>query len=335
MTSHLLTLCFVLTAHGTDLAPPLLISSESAHEAPTNVSAYPTTQSATKSVADLTGSAILPCKPRDYPQGDFTLHVLLATTPRSPPPDVQRNPNLCTDHADPAQNICFAEDEPALTSNELVYPDSHACHGTDTSSDIDKFMKRLLTCLTDGPKKDAKPEKWWMLILEQKRIWIIATKKDAPANMCGNGPELFYTTTSTCPTPVYHSNIPLSFCCELLYVLTLILITMSLIVSTTCAFGLAKAFDKLRGVKIPSPLLFIFLTLFPAPGVAATQGLVNQRSTQVAVYTNTSASTSMVAVDTVASWAQLVTVCGAAPSANITLSPAFKMGAYTNEIDFR
>jgi hypothetical protein len=39
----------------------------------------------------------------------------------------------------------------------------------------------------------------------------------------------------------------------------------------------------------------------------------------------------------VASWAQLVTAC-AVPlgmSANITLSPAFKMGAYTNEIDFR
>jgi hypothetical protein len=42
----------------------------------------------------------------------------------------------------------------------------------------------------------------------------------------------------------------------------------------------------------------------------------------------------MVAVDTVTSWAQLVTAC-AAPSVNITLSPTFKMGAYTNEIDFR
>jgi predicted outer membrane repeat protein len=51
------------------------------------------------------------------------------------------------------------------------------------------------------------------------------------------------------------------------------------------------------------------------------------------VYTNASASTSMVAVDTVASWAQLVTAC-VAPSASITLSPAFKMRAYTNEIDF-
>jgi predicted outer membrane repeat protein len=40
----------------------------------------------------------------------------------------------------------------------------------------------------------------------------------------------------------------------------------------------------------------------------------------------------MVAVQTVTSWAQLVTACAA--SANITLGPRFKMGAYTNEIDF-
>jgi hypothetical protein len=186
MTTHLLTLCFVLTAHGADLAPPLGISSESAHEAPTNVSAYPTTQSATKSG--------LPCKPRNYPQGDSTPHVLLATTPRSSPLftdpiDVQRNPNLFTNHAHPAQNICSAEDEPFLISNELVYPASHACHGTE----IENFMKR--------PKKDAKPRKWWMLTPAQKRIWIIATKKDAPENMYGNGPELFYTMTPTCTTP--------------------------------------------------------------------------------------------------------------------------------------
>jgi hypothetical protein len=109
---------------------------------------------------------------------------------------------------------------------------------------------------------------------------------------------------------------------------------MSLVVSTVCAFGLAKAFDKLTGVKIPCQLLFIFLALFPAPGVAATQGLANQSSIQVAVYTNASASTSIVAVDSVASWAQLVTAC-AAPSASITLIPTFKMGVYTNEIDFR
>jgi hypothetical protein len=43
----------------------------------------------------------------------------------------------------------------------------------------------------------------------------------------------------------------------------------------------------------------------------------------------------MVAVDAVASWAQLVTAC-AAPSANITLSPTFEMGARTvRKIDFR
>jgi hypothetical protein len=110
---------------------------------------------------------------------------------------------------------------------------------------------------------------------------------------------------------------------------------MSLVVSTVCAFGLAKAVNKLTGVKIPCQLLFIFLALFPAPGVAATQGLANQSSIQVAVYTNASAFTSMVAVDAVASWAQLVTACAASASANITLSPAFKMGAYANEIDFR
>jgi hypothetical protein len=112
---------------------------------------------------------------------------------------------------------------------------------------------------------------------------------------------------------------------------------MSLIVSTVCVFGLAKAFDKLAGVKIPCrELLFVFLTLFPAPGAAVTQALADQSSIQVVVHTNTNinASTSMVAVDAVASWKQLVTAC-AAPSANITLSPAFQMGAYTNQIDFR
>jgi hypothetical protein len=74
--------------------------------------------------------------------------------------------------------------------------------------------------------------------------------------------------------------------------------------------------------------------LFPAPGAAATQGLADQSSIQVAVHTNV--NTSMAAVDTVTSWAQLMTAC-AAPSANIniTLSPTFKMGAYTNKIDFR
>jgi hypothetical protein len=110
---------------------------------------------------------------------------------------------------------------------------------------------------------------------------------------------------------------------------------MSLVVSTACVFGLAKSFDKLTGVKIPCrELLFVFLTLFPAPGAAVTQALADQSSIQVVVHTNINASTSMVAVDAVASWAQLVRAC-AAPSVNITLSPTFKMGAYTNEIDFR
>jgi len=93
----------------------------------------------------------------------------------------------------------------------------------------------------------------------------------------------------------------------------------------------------LTGVKIPCrELLFVFLTLFPAPGAAVTQALADQSSIQVVVHTNANASTSMVEVDAVTSWAQLVTAC-AAPSANIniTLSPTFQMGAYTKHIDFR
>jgi hypothetical protein len=205
-------------------------------------------------------------------------------------------------------------------------------------------MKRLLT--NDGLKKDAKPRKWWILVPEQKRVWIVATKKDAFVNMCGNGPELFYVYNDPymyCAC-TYHLKVPppppsppLSFCCELLYVVTLVLISMSLVVSTACVFGLTKAFDKLTGVKIPcQELLFIvFLTLFPAPGAAVTQALADQSSIQVVVHTNINASTSMVAVDAVASWAHLVAACAAPRSVNITLSPAFKMGAYTNEIIFR
>jgi hypothetical protein len=199
---------------------------------------------------------------------------------------------------------------------------------------MENFMKRLtgdakLNSLTPGQK--------------QKRMWILFAKKDAPANMCGNRPELFYTMTGTCIMPAYHSNIPppppplrcpSAFCCELLYVMTLILISMVLVLSTVCAFGLNKSFDKLKGFKIPCGLLlFIFLTLFPAPG-AATQGLAGQSSIQVAVHTNDSPSTTMHAVDTVTSWAQLVTACNAT-SANITLSPTFQMGVYSNQIDFR
>jgi hypothetical protein len=107
-------------------------------------------------------------------------------------------------------------------------------------------------------------------------------------------------------------------------------------VSTACALGFDKQFSKLTGLKIPCrELLFVFLTLFPAPGAAATQGLTDQSSILIAVHTNTSASTSMVAVD-ITSWTQLVTACASASaSANITLSPTFQMGAYTNEIDFR
>jgi hypothetical protein len=204
-------------------------------------------------------------------------------------------------------------------------------------------MKDFLAKLTDGPKKDSKQK---MLTRGHKLIWIIFAKMDVPANICGYGPQLFYTMTRTCivPTPTYHSNHTpppqppqLSFCCELLYFITVLLINVSLFVSTTCVFGFTKHFVKLTGLKIPCrELLFIFLIVFPAPGDAATQGLANHHnsSIQVVVHTNTNASTAMDAVDNVTSWAQLVTACNRT-SANITLSPAFKMGVYTNEIDFR
>jgi hypothetical protein len=51
------------------------------------------------------------------------------------------------------------------------------------------------------------------------------------------------------------------------------------------------------------------------------------------VQSNTSASTA-IAVTAVTNWTQLVTACSRT-SANITLSPAFQMGAYSNQIDFR
>jgi hypothetical protein len=326
MTSNILTSCFVLTAYGANFAPPLGISSASTHEALTNVSAYPTTPSTAKSVADRTGStdrSVLPCPPRNYPQGYFTPHVRLATSPRPPPLftdsiDVQRNPYLCTDHANPTPNICSAEAESVLVRNKLIL---YASHGT-ASSDMENFMKPL----TPG----------------QKRI-----QNNFPKNKCGYGPQLFYAMTRTCtmPTPAYHSHNPppppppppppLSFCCELLYNITVLSISASLVASTACAFGFAKHFDKLTGLKIPCrELLLVFLALFPAPGAAATQGLADQSAIQVAVYINANASTTMVAVDNVTCWAQLVTAC-AAPSTNITLSPVFQMGAYTHEIDFR
>jgi hypothetical protein len=243
------------------------------------------------------------------------MSIRLAATPRSPPlltdsiadvlTYVQTDPNLFTDHADPPPATCSSHDKPVLAGNFLRPPVSH---DPDTS-DIKDFTKRL-TCSTgdDGPKKDAKPKR---LTPGPTRIWIIVTKKHAPANMCGNGPELFYTMTRTCIAPTYyHSDIlppppppPLSFCCELLYVGTLILISISLVVSTACAFGFHKRFNKLAGLKIPCrELLFVFLTLFPAPAAAAaTQGMVDQSAIQVLVYTNATPTN-------VSSWAQLVTV---------------------------
>ena len=345
--SYFLTLCcFVLTAYGANLVPLLGIFPASSSKAPTNVSTYLTTQLTAKAIVDLTGFAdrsVSPGRSRSHMQGKSIPQLRLATTPRSPPlltdsiADVQRDPNLFTDHADPAPATRSSHDKPVLAGNFFRPPVSH---GPDTS-DMKDFTKRLTcTCSTgdDGPKKDAKPK---MLTPGPTRIWIIVTKKHAPANMCGNGPELFYTMTRTCIAPTYHSDIPppppppLSFCCELLYVVTLILVSTSLVASTTCAFGFDKGFNKLTSLKIPCrELLFVFLTLFPAPGAAATQGMVDQSAIQVAVYTNASTYTNASASTNVTSWAQLVTAC-AAPSANITLSPVFQMGAYTNEIDFR
>jgi hypothetical protein len=324
---HLLMLCFVLTAYGADLVPPLETFSASPSKSPTNVSTY-LTQTTAKAIVDLTGFAdrsFSPGRSRSYMQGKSLPQLRLATTPRSPPlltdsiADVQRDPNLFTDHADPAPATHSSYDKPII-AGKLSCP--LVSHGPDTS-DMKDFTKRLTS--DDGPKKDTKPK---MLTPGQKCIWIVVVKKHALANKCGNGPALFHTMTRTCIAPTYHSDIPpppsplLSFCCELLYVVTLILISISLVVSIACAFGFDKRFNKLTGLKIPCrELLFVFLTLFPAPGAAATQGMVT-------VYTNASASTN------VTSWAQLVTACDA-PSANITLSPVFQMGAYTNEIDFR
>jgi hypothetical protein len=306
---HLLTLYFLLTAYGADLTPPLGDYSASAS---TNVSAYPTTQSTAKATTlDRTDiyRPVSAGRPQNYPQGDPPL----ATIPYPPPlftdySDVQSNPNLFTSHTDPTPPTRSSYDTPVLVDFLLLPPVSH---GTDTSNMKDS-LKRLMR-------------------YGQKQIWIIfAIKKDVPSNiiLCGYGPGYFHTMTSTCTMPP-SPHPPLSFCYELLYFITVFSISISLIVGTACAFGFAKCIDKLTGLKIPcSELLFIFLSLFPAPGMAA------QSSIQIAVYTNANASTSVVAVDTVTSWAQLVTAC-AAPRANITLSPTFQMGMYTNEIDFR
>ena len=158
-------------------------------------------------------------------------------------------------------------------------------------------MKRLTG---DGPKKDCQDAKPKPLEPGQKLISILFARKKISKNICGYGPQLFYTMTRTCTTPTttatptYHSNNPppppppLS-CCELLYAMALVLISMALIVSTACVFGLAKAFDKLTGVKISCrELLFVFLILFPAPGAAVTQALADQSSIQVVVHTSTS-----------------------------------------------
>jgi hypothetical protein len=323
IASHLL-LCFVLTAYDTDLGPPLGICS--APEALTNVCAYSTA----KVIVGLTGFTdhpVSPGRPRIYPQETSTPLVRLATSPRPPPRfidsiQVQRNPNLCTE---PTPNICSAENKSVLIRNEMIHP---AGHDTDTS-DMENFMKRL----TD----DAKP-----MTIGHKHMWILFAKKNVSKNICGYGPQLFYTMTHTYTKPACLLNSsprpppppPLSLCCKLLHIITVSLISAALLLRTAGVFGFAKQFNKLTGFKIPCwELLLVLLTLFP--GAAAVQGLINHNnSIQVVVHTNANASTftsmDVVDNDNVTSWAQLVTAC-AAPSANITLSRAFKMGVYFPE----
>jgi hypothetical protein len=238
-----------------------------------------------------------------------------------------------SDHADPTPATGSSHDQLVLVGNSFCPPVSH---GADTSD-----MKDFLTNLTDdGPKTGKKDAKQKMLMTPgHKLIWSIFAKKEVPANICGYGPESFYMMTRTCTTYHFlHLNTPpppppppLPFCCECLYFITVLSISVSLVASTACAFGFVKLFNKLTGLKIPCcELFFIFLILFPAPGAAATQGLANHHNSSI----NTNASTAMIAVDTVTSWAQLVTACNRT-RANITLSPTFKMGVYTHEIDFR
>jgi hypothetical protein len=342
---QLLTSCFsfVLTAaYGSDLGPPPGICSANV----CTVCAYQTPQCTAKETVGLTGFAerpVSPGRPRNNPQETCIPLVRLATL-RSPPlltdsiADVQRDPNRFTNRADSAPTTLSSHNKHVF-DNLFCPPVSH----DPNTSDKESFMKRLAgDVLTDGPKKGCKDAKPKPLEPGQQLILVLFTRKATPKNMCGYGPKLFYTMTRACTTsttPAYYANIPpppplLPFCCKFLYVMTLILISMLVVVSTVCAFGLAKALDKLTGFKIPCrELLFIFLALFPAPG-AATQGLADKSSIQVVVHTNASPSTAMDAVDTVTSWAQLVTACNAT-SANITLSPTFQMGVYSNQIDFR
>ena len=146
---QLLTSCFVLTACGSDLGPPPGICS--APEVLTNVCAYQTTAKVTVGLTGFADRPVSPGRPRNYPQDASVPLVRLATTPRSPPlltdsiADVQRDPNLFTDHADPAPATRSSHDKPVLAGNFFRPPVSH---GPDTS-DIKDFTKRLTS---DGPK---------------------------------------------------------------------------------------------------------------------------------------------------------------------------------------
>jgi hypothetical protein len=129
IASLLLALCFLHTAYGAALSIPPWISS--APQALTNVCAYQTPQSTAKVIVGLTGFTdrpVSPSRPRNYPPKKTT-PVRLATTSRLPPrftdSIVQRNPNLCTDHADPTPNICSAEDKCVLICNEMIHPAGH------------------------------------------------------------------------------------------------------------------------------------------------------------------------------------------------------------------
>jgi hypothetical protein len=144
---HLLTLCFVLTAYGADLVPPLGFFSASSSKAPTNVSTYLTTQLTAKAIVDLTGFAdrsISPGRSRSHMQGKSIPQFRLATTPRSPPLltdsiDVQRDPNLFTDHADPGPATRSSYDKPIIAGKLSC---TRVSHGPDTS-DMKEFTKRL------------------------------------------------------------------------------------------------------------------------------------------------------------------------------------------------
>jgi predicted outer membrane repeat protein len=258
-----------------------------------------------------------------------TLRAWLVTTQSSPPLFTgQMNPNLCANHGDPTPNICFAQDKLILITNELIYP----------SADVGSLMKRVTTPVSDLLNgENAKPA--------GKRAKLGHCRdphRKASPSSTFISPEAFFTMTPTFPHAAGSAPTICFFSwCSLLFGLAMgnVLWYPSawLISNVLWLFGhlLVLQHRKILCCKQCRVLLLVFLTVFPAPGAATAQGLANHHNSfiQIAVHTNTNASTSMVAVAPVTSWAQLVTEC-AASSANITLSPTFQMGAYSNQIDF-